>query len=83
MKISVISVHKVKNYGSALLCYATQEILKQAGFEEIEFLNIKRGRMEEADNFKEFWKALTDDLTDSWKNISIILCYIKMRTNCI
>lgn len=61
MKISVISVHKVKNYGSALLCYATQEIFKQAGFEEIEFLNIKRGRMEEADNLKEFWKALTDD----------------------
>lgn len=65
MKICIVSVHKVKNFGSALLCYATQLVFKQAGFEEIEFINIKRGRMEEADSLKEFQVALADDLRNN------------------
>ena len=60
MKIGIITVSKVKNYGSALLCYATQELFSQAGFDKVEFIDYKRGRLEEADNIKEFYQGLKD-----------------------
>lgn len=61
MKICIITVSKVKNYGSALLCYATKELFMQVGFEEVEFIDFKRGRLEEADSIKEFYQGLKDE----------------------
>ena len=60
MKIGIITVSKVKNYGSALLCYATQELFSQAGFDKVEFIDYKRGRLEAADNIKGFYQGLKD-----------------------
>lgn len=41
MKISVITLQTVRNYGSALQAFATQNILENAGF-EVEFVNYIR-----------------------------------------
>lgn len=41
MKISVITLHNVKNYGSALQTYATQKILSEYGA-EVEIINYYR-----------------------------------------
>lgn len=81
MKISIMTVSKVKNYGSALLCYATQEIFKQVGFDEIEFINYKRGRLEEADNISEFYKGICDDAKHNLnmnKFVKVIFFVVKL-----
>ncbi len=41
MKVSVLTLHAVCNYGTQLQAYATQEKLKEF-FEEVEFINYKR-----------------------------------------
>lgn len=41
MKVSVLTLHAVSNYGTQLQAYATQEKLKKY-FEEVEFINYKR-----------------------------------------
>ena len=40
-KISVITLHAVKNYGSVLQTYATQCVLKNMGY-RVEFINYIR-----------------------------------------
>ena len=41
MKISVITMHNVKNYGSVLQCYATQTYFEKKGL-EVEFIDYWR-----------------------------------------
>lgn len=41
MKVSVLTLHAVSNYGTQLQAYATQEKLKEY-FEKVEFINYKR-----------------------------------------
>ena len=41
MKISVITLHIINNYGSALQTYATQTVLEKMGY-EVEFVNYYR-----------------------------------------
>ena len=41
MKVSILTLHAVSNYGTQLQAYATQEKLKEY-FDEVEFINYKR-----------------------------------------
>lgn len=54
MKIAFITVHRVKNYGSALLCYATQHIFEQHGF-DVEFIDYARMQSNEVDTMHDFY----------------------------
>ena len=53
MKIAVITMHAVKNYGSALQTYATQKVLEQKGF-DVEIINYIRK------------SYLDSNLSDTW-----------------
>lgn len=35
MKIGIITMHKVRNFGSVLQAYALQHIIKQLGFDKV------------------------------------------------
>ena len=39
-KISVITLHRIVNYGSVLQAYATQEVLEKKGY-DVEFISLK------------------------------------------
>ena len=41
MKVSVLTLHSVRNYGTQLQAYATQELLKQH-FDEVDFIDYRR-----------------------------------------
>lgn len=71
MKISVITLHRVFNYGSVLQAYATQEVLKKAGYdvEVIDYITEQRTN-----------KRLFFDISDSLKNKFFLkYCYLVAR----
>ena len=43
-KISVITLHRIVNYGSVLQAYATQEVLEKKGY-DVEFIDYYPERM--------------------------------------
>ena len=53
MKVSVITMHSVKNYGSALQTFATQKVLENMGL-EVEFINYIRSKYMDK-NLLETW----------------------------
>ncbi len=52
MKIDLITLHNVKNYGSALQTYATQYVLKNLGCSEVEVINYSRKDLREEELLK-------------------------------
>jgi len=54
MKIAFMTVHRTKNYGSALLCYATQCIFEKHGF-DVEFIDYARMQSNEVDTIHDFF----------------------------
>lgn len=65
MKIDFITVHRTKNYGSALLCYASQRLFERHGF-DVEFIDFARMQANEVDTWKDFYRAKIIDSEGCW-----------------
>lgn len=69
MKVSVITMHSVKNYGSALQTFATQKVLENMGL-EVEFINYIRSKYMDK-NLLETWTEKDKGLSKLIKKVII------------
>ena len=70
MKIAVITMHAVKNYGSVLQTYATQEILTKLGY-DVEIINYIREKNLNS-NLLETWTVNDDGIKKIIKTLILI-----------
>lgn len=58
MKVGILSMHRVINYGSFLQAYALKQLLLQNGADEVSFIDIKPGRELEGFEADTIWAKL-------------------------
>lgn len=73
IRVGIISMQKVPNYGSFLQAYALKQLLLNAGADSVDYLDIKRGR-----------QLLPDSNTNKWfhqlKNLQLSQIVSKIKT---
>lgn len=73
MKLSLITMQGVYNYGSALQTYASQKILTQMGY-EVEIVDYYPNRMRNYGSLKQLYTDAKPFHKNTWKCMAIAIC---------
>ena len=76
MKIGIMSMQRIKNYGSFMQAYGLKTILKELGYNDIEFIDYKIGKVLPLKVNVSFFKKTARKI----KKILLFYKYSKMKT---